>query len=690
MTHSVARFWLALGLSGVMIPAGADVGSPFEQAMDEEIRWLQSETLVTTATRTQERVAASGAAVSVLTRKDLINMGARNLMDALKRVPGLGVTQSNIGVHEVQVRGVKTAFSEKVLVLINGHPTNNSLINGGAFTAYDTVSIDDVERVEIVRGPGSSLYGANAFVAVINIITRQAGDVEGGRVQASVGSHDTYQANVALGQADQPLRWLINLNVMDSNGFRGEVHADQATAIDQATGNTSSLAPGRTDYWNRRYDAFMSVRFDDLALQAKYVKRNSGPYTGIANALSTRTEQEYVDYFAELDYQRPLTNSLSMQLRVHFDHYEFDNRWELFPPGFLGQFDDGYLARSPIKHDRSGVDVTFDQVFSRQLRVLFGVNAEHHAQYGVDFYTNFNPLTGEPLDGYQNVRDRWNWNGSHDRDLRAAYGQAIWDPSAAVRVIVGLRYDHYSDFGDTVNPRGSLTWRFTPQTQAVLVYGSAFRAPTFGELYNINNPAILGNPDLEPERIRTLELGLNHALSRWQQIGITGFSNRITDLIAPVASASAVNVAQNVGRLRVQGVELDWQYRYESGSTLLANYTYQYAENTVLERRVGEVPMHRANLIYTHWLSRFWQVTSAVHYNGEVIRSPGDAREPLQERVTLDVALVGREWAPGLTMQLAVHNLFDKQYADPSPAFVMESDYPQPGQEFRFTVDYVF
>ena len=151
-------------------------------ALEEEILWLKEETYVSTATKTLEDISKSGATVSVITATDLRNMGARNLMDALKRIPGVGIQTSSIGIPTIEVRGVKSDSSEKVLFLINGHAINNNLINGGATWAYGDFPIDEIKRVEVVRGPGSALYGTNAFVAIINIVTQTASDIEGTKV----------------------------------------------------------------------------------------------------------------------------------------------------------------------------------------------------------------------------------------------------------------------------------------------------------------------------------------------------------------------------------------------------------------------------------------------------------------------------------------------------------------------------
>lgn len=657
-------------------------------ALEEEIKWLQEESYITTATKTKESLLKSGATVSVITANDLRNMGARNLMDALKRVPGIGITQSNIGMAEVEIRGVKTTFSEKVLFLINGHPTNNNLINGGAFSAYDDVIIDDIQRVEIVRGPGSALYGANAFVAVINVITKTASEVNGTKLSVTAGSDNTRQLNALYGGTLNNIDIVANVNVYDTDGSDGKVVSDQATALDGVFGTNTSIAPGPVDDWQRRYDVFLSMAYQDYSLQSKYVKRNAGSFVGIANALNDESEQEYIDFFLEVEYARSLISDLNITAKLYFDHFEFDNRWELFPEGFAGAFPDGYLARSPVANEKFGGDLLFDYKIHPQHKLLAGITLEHQKQFDVGFETNFNPLTSAPLGAYQDVSDRWNWNDDHNRDIWAAYAQDIWDIREDLRLILGARYDHYSDVGGSFNPRTSLTWSFVDNYTLVLAYGSAFRAPTFGELYNINNPAIIGNPDVQPEQIETIELSLNAEITKKTQGRVTWFRNDIEDLIAPTASSGAVSVSGNVGKVVVDGLELEAESRLSDGSSILFNYTYQHATNEINHTRVSEVPMHKANLAFSYRYSRFFNVYTGLFYKGEVIRAAGDQRQNISDYVTADLSLTWKDYIENLEVKASVYNLLDEEYVDPSPAGVMESDYPTSGRNFMVNLSY--
>ena len=631
-------------------------------ALQEEIQWLQAEQYVTVATKTRERVDKSGSTVTVITRQQLQQMGARSLMDALKHVPGLGVNQINVGVTSLEVRGVKTDFSEKVLFLINGNPVNNNLVNGGALLSRHDVPVKDIQAIEVVRGPGSALYGANAFVAVINIVTQSAEDLSGSQVSVAGGSFGTGELNVAHGEAAEGWNYAVNLNLYQTDGWKSEVEQD-------SLGNS-----GKTDYWQQRHEIGVQGSYGDFSFQGRYLEREAGDYLGAFSVLNEGSLQNYQEYFLEASYKSDFSSQSYLISKVYFDHFEFDNTWEYTP---------GFFLRSPIKHDRSGAEAQWNTLISGNHKVLFGVAVEHQTQYDVELWTNSG--AGRLV----NVSDSMNWNGQHRRDIAAGYVQDIWDATERVRVIAGARYDRYSDFGSTFNPRASVSWEMNERYQWVASYGSAFRAPTFGELYNTNNNSVVGNPNLEPEEIDTFELSLRTVLGPSSSLKLTGFYNSIEDAIIPTAGAGAVNYSENAGELKVTGLEVEYLLRFVSGSSLNLNYTYQDPENVAADARAAEVPLHRANAMLNHRFSRNWKGYAAVLYESSLEREAGDIRSAMPEQTSVDVALTWLNSEHNTSVTVSVYNALDEDLENPSRDVNGNamSDYPASGRSVMLAVE---
>ncbi|MCP5019098.1 MAG: TonB-dependent receptor [Ketobacter sp.] len=640
-------------------------------ALQEEIKWLQEEQYVTTATKTLESLRKSGSTMTIITANELQQMGARDLMDALKRVPGFGINRFNMGTSSIEVRGVKTDFSEKVLLLINGHPTNNNLVNGGALSSYNNIPVKDIKVVEIVRGPGSALYGANAFVGVVNVVTNQAKDLNGTELSVAAGSFQTNQVNLQHGGSIGEVDLAFNVNAFHSDGWKGGVESD---AIGQS---------GETDYWQQRYEFGFQTSYRNIDLQGRYVQRKAGGYLGANYVLNDGSEQDYTEYFIEGIYHYDINSDALVSTKLYFDHFEFDNLWDIYPEGYLDPvfnvvYTEGLYLRSPIKHDKTGMEVQLTWSWHEEHKLVSGVAFEHQAQYDVEFWSNNG--AGPMVD----ISDVANWNDSHNRNIRALYVQDIWDPTDAVRLIVGGRYDDYSDFGNTFNPRASVSWDATDKYQLIATYGSAFRAPTFGELYNINNPSIVGNPDVQPEEIQTAELGFNATLSKRSQAKATLFYNYIEDIIAP-RPQTGVAYSDNIGELEVLGVELEYSTRLKDGSSLGLNYTYQDPTNKLTNSRASDVPLHRANFTYNYRYSRYLTAFAGVLYESALTREVNDVRSGVSDQVTVDLALSWRNQAENVQLTASIYNLMDEDLVDPSPA-AMLSDYPNAGRSLMLEI----
>jgi iron complex outermembrane receptor protein len=645
-------------------------------ALEEEIQWLQEETYVSTATKTLEHINKSGASVSIITEKDLKLSGARNLMDALKQVPGINVQTTNIGIPAVSVRGVKTDSSEKVLFMINGHSINNNLVNGGATWAYRNFQVDEIKRVEIVRGPGSALYGTNAFVAIINIVTKTAQDLNKSTVSLGLATNRTKRLNVSTSDKSENWNYAVNINAFDTDGISEEVDQD-------GFGNS-----GQSYDWEERYDIGFNGQIHDLTLNAKLIQRKAGPYIGIASVLNDESKQDYLEYFVEATYQKPVNENLEITAKTYFDHFEANNYWEIYPEGFpgfgAGSFPEGFIGSPTVKNRKFGGELQALIKLLNGNKILGGISFEKQTQFDVKHHTNFNPNTGAALDSYQDVSDTLNWNSSNDRDITAAYLQNIWDVDEDLRLIVGARHDHYSDFGDSFSPRSSLSWHINQSATLTLLYGQAFRAPNFGELYNINTPVIKGNENLDAEEIETFEASIDFQINKRQSAKVTTFKNNINNIIGYVGGT-----ASNNGKLETKGIELEYTSRLQSGSSFGANYTYQYPENEATSSRAPDIPLHQINANYTYRYSRHLSAYLGSQYRSSLGRKSGDSRAEVSAQTTVDLAVNWRSEKDTVAIKASIYNVFDETNydaaVDSTPALTVQSDFPTDGRSFALT-----
>ncbi len=658
------------------------------KAFEEELRWLKAETFVITASKTLENIKKTAASITVITDRELRDMGARNLADALRTVPGIGLTQNSIGVWEIESRGVKTYFSEKVLFMLNSRPIDIHLVNGGSTSQprLDNLPTDNIQRIEIIRGPGSALYGANAFTALINVITMDGADINGIEISARGGSFDTQQYNILLGKKLGEFDVAANLNFYDTHGFDALVEKDLQTKLDQIMGTTASLAPGNPDSWEKKYDAELKVGYKGLKLQGRYIKREAGSFFGITNALTDDSHLEYDFYTLGLEYTRDINDRFDLITRVYHDYMSFDNYWEVFPEKYV---------KNTAGCTKTGIEIQTNYQFNETNHVVAGIMGELQRQRDVTNFANYHPITGEPVgdpSGLHDWSDSLNWNGDHDRDLWAIYLEDIWDIGDYLRLTIGGRYDHFSDFGGVFNPRAGFAYEFIKNYRLKMMYGQAFRAPTFAEQYNKNGPGWLGNPDVQPEKVKTVEVSLSADITDSISAGLTYFHNDISDLIGfSEPDANGTSTTANLHSVTSQGIELEMKAKFRRGSYLAANYTYQKPEDSDTGRELPDVPTHKGNIMANIRLSKYFIWYTHLFFKGKTPRAEGDSRDEVPGYELVNTTLTVRKFSEkldGLELKASVYNLFDKDYVDPAPPDTLPGDYPQPGRSFVFEMRY--
>ena len=220
---------------------------------------------ITVATRSPKSVRKAPAIASVITQDHIRNMGARNLNDVLTMEPGIGVSINEFGVFMYEVRGIRTQLSEKILVMIDGHSLNKSFTGSAFQSIIDEFPVENIKQVEIIRGPGSALFGANAFVAVINIITRDAADIDGLELKASGGSFDTRKINLIGGRIfENDFQASGSLDYFKTNGEKFLIEEDALT------GTPFTTTPGYAFLGTEKTDVFFKALYKDLAFKGHY------------------------------------------------------------------------------------------------------------------------------------------------------------------------------------------------------------------------------------------------------------------------------------------------------------------------------------------------------------------------------------------------------------------------------------
>jgi len=647
--------------------------------------------VVSIASGTETPLDKAAAITSVINADDIAAMGATDLDQVLETVPGLHVNHSNQAFSPKYVfRGITSSNNPQALLLINGVPAT-TMMYGNRGNAWGGMPVKAIERIEVIRGPGSALYGADAYSGVINITTKGPKTIDGQTIGGRVGSFDTRGGWLEAGDEIGSLGMSMVLEYQTTDGWRETIVRDDQTNFDETFGTSASLAPGPVNTGVDQLDARFEVGGEQWAFRAGLQDRsNLGTGPGVAQALDPRGEFSSRRLNADYSYRwSDLADGLDLEARVSYFNItqEPENDIFLYPPGaFGGAYPDGLIGSPGYKENQARFDLSAIYRGFRNHRVHTGVGTLWADLYEVTEEKNFNP-DFSPKGSVVDVSDDPSevWMPEEDRTNYYVFVQDEWQFAQNWQLVSGIRFDDYSDFGSTVNPRAALIWATTDTITTKFLYGRAFRAPSLNELYVANNPVFSGNRELDAETIDTFEVAMSHQATARVLYGVNLFYYEIDDLINAEPTAGPIATQyRNSGQRTGYGGEIELVYQALENLSLQGNYAYQYTKDENTGRSVGEAPNHQVYARADWSISPIWLFSSQINWVGEQKRVAADSREPVSDYTTVDMTIRTRGLWQGLDLSLSVRNMFDEDVKDPSPfadpAPAIPNDFPMPGR----------
>lgn len=643
---------------------------------------------VSIATGNRQPVRKAPSVATVITAEDIGAMGAKTVDEALESVPGLHVSRSSVGYTVTYgMRGILTWANPHVLMMINGVPMTSSF-QGNRGDLPVSLPVENIARIEVIRGPGSALYGADAFAGTINIITKTGADVDGTSFGLRAGSFASWDTWFQHGGKAGDLEVAAYLKIGSTDGQRRTVRADAQTAIDaRGFAPPASLAPGPISNGHDDIDGQLDLAYGKFRFRTGYVQRSDGGVgAGIAGSLDPVGRIRSRRFTSDLSWSDAnFAPSLGIELQAAYmqSAYEVTTPLLLFPQGaFFGSFPNGMIG-APEKWERQA-RLSAAGVYSgfADHRLRFGLGHDELDLYRTRESKNFT-LFGGPLPTplpYGLATGSNLFLTPHKRHLSYAYLQDEWSLAKDWTLTAGLRHDRYSDFGSTTNPRLALVWEARHDLTAKLMYGSAFRAPSFVEKYAASNPVALGNPSLQPEKIKTLEAAVTWQVRPNLETTLSLFRHEISDVIAIPAGSTTY---RNGGKQRGSGGELEATWNASASLRLSGHYAYQKNIDETTRHDMGYAPHHR---FYTRadWrLTPGWQLSGQINYVADRNRPWGDNRAQVPDYTTVDLTLRTDRPKHGWDFSASVYNLFGADVREPStPDSGITYDLPMPGRTF--------
>lgn len=639
--------------------------------------------VISLATGYERALFDAPASATTISREDIERSGARSLAELLERIPGYYLTSNDARSTQITVRGLM----QRVLILVNNLPLYQGFLN--ATQSLHDILLLDVERVEVTRGPGSAIYGADASAGIVNIITRTASKgplAEVGLLGGNVGSSGAYGL---YGGSVRSLDLRAYAAYYETDFSDRNLQADAQTTFDQLLRTNASLAPGPINTSRKVLDARASVALGAWTLMTSH--RDEYDFeagTGLTFALDpSGTYNSRVSTLELIHHSNPSTY---WTLRGYLAGIEVDQRANLhpYPAGaFSGLFPDGVRQAFEVGEARYRAELsgTYGGLSEHMLLVTVGgsifeydtfADIRNYIVRGGRVLPTPTFAHGAGVNDPAIIRDA-------TRDVWYGVIQDEWTPISDWTFTLGVRFDEYSDFGSTVNPRAAVVWSPTARTSVKLLHGTAFRPPSVIEQQSNGTFAALGNPDLEPVRLAMSELSVSHRSDSYSA-SIGAFRYRQRDLVQTVPAANSPTGLMYVNRDTDHGwgAEASIEFRAAASLSMEAHYAYQRHTGSASDNaNAQQAPRHQLSLgaNLTPWPD--WRANIFVLGILDRGRASSDPR-PDPPDYALTNLMLERTNLPGqVDASLSVHNLFDRQVDDPSDSpTALPADIPVPGR----------
>ena len=646
------RFFLLLICGALALSATAS-GQEKPASLDDLL-----EEKVSAASKYEQTERRAPASVTIVTSEDIQLFGYRTLADVLGSVRGFYVSNDR-NYSYVGVRGFSrpTDYNNRILLMINGHTVNENFYGTALLGSEFGLDLSSVEHIEIVRGPGSALYGTGAMLGMVNVILKKGSEASGGSAAVGVGSYGRSSGYISGGTETKTGVDLFGAafgsQVQGQDLFYPEFAADPAT---------HGVARGLDR--DKSYGIVASASYEGFHFLGLTTSREKEIPTGSFDVIFGRPGAKTTDkqQFLDLSYDADLGSNLALKTRAFVESYGYKGQYPYEQLQFDGTDDNWYGGEAQLKWDPHPDN-----------RLIAGV--EYRRDTRAD-YRNFSAT-------------QTYFRGNFPQSVVSAYLQDEYQITESLALFTGLRYDRYSTGFSSTNPRAALIYYATPDATVKLLYGRAFRAPNDYEVhYEDPLSGAEANPNLKPERIETSEAVWEQRLGKSLFAAVSLYQSHFRDLIdQAVDPSTSLLQFQNLESVTARGAEIELKARLAGGLSGYGSYSLQHARADRSGDTLTNSPEHIIKFGLSYPLRRGLIASADLLYETSrltVQDTRTDAYVLANATVTFEPA------GTPLRFQVQIRNLFNSNYSLPGGFEHVQAAIPQDGRNFAARVEYRF
>ncbi len=665
---------------------------------------------VETASKSKENVKDAPAVMSVVTSREIEAYGAITLFEVLDRVTGVYMFSNwNTPKNQVILRGQSTEGGTRtILFLIDGRPVRESSTVGTIHSVISAFPLSRIERIEIVRGPGSVLYGSKAFTGVINIITKK-GAAQELNAKVGYGTFNTAQGTISGGKKIGNVEVAAGVNFLDSKGWDFTARGPNDYIRNKAnTADSLYLDPKTIKEFEKSIGVDASIKYKGLrfATNISDTKQAIMSYSGLwrnsFNPFATgplEYEQHVKRIVSDLNYQKEFSSTFTSSVSVTHNHFTSQS-------GRPVLLNDKYNYKS----DDVIAELTNFIKPTKDLNIVLGGYTETQTGEGKSYnwsqlpngaYVPYNildtslPLNPNPI-ALVPKYNKTNWS---------VYLQTDYKIASFLKIIAGAQANKIANLKLNVVPRVGTIITLTKSAGIKLLYGQAFRSPTAQELGFKNHPVIYGNPNLTPEKIGTFEAQIFYAKPNGE-VSLTYYNSNHYNIIRSTLPTDSVIVVNgisivtliNEGTLKSQGIELEGKAYLSKTLTLLGSATYQTQQDQYGNEDVLGMPklMMKAGVNYNSPFGLSLALFNSYFGKGGDVSLPYTRNMNPEAKpynfMTANVSyninkLLQQSKISSLTIGVFVQNLLNEKIYYPEPIRRLVNSLPgRPGRSINFQI----
>lgn len=662
------------------------------------------------ASKKLEKLNEAPAIASVLSRNDLLYFGGLTLIEVLKYVPDVEVSMGSEGFYRVSIRG--TRKEGNILFLVDGKPMND-FYNGRAL--FD-IPIAMIDRIEIVRGPGSSLFGSNAVAGVISVYTIKTTNITAiGSSEGAMGFTGNYF------KEKNDFNFAFSASYLQNTTPRALIYQDREYS--QTWSETYDSTAYVANRWNKDLILSTAINYKDFHLDLYSINRIQGAYVGpvYVAASDSRLISNQVG-FSSL-YNFPVSDNVIITPKIYLNWNSHDFTSQEAPDFYLSSqsgdlFTEGKLTRDQYDGLLYGAQLDVLVKVNKHFDLLTASIYEDMSLKNYSIERNYKIVSDEYIGSFGNYDDIESIQDGKRRYVSAYFVQGKFQYNKW-NITGGLRYDDYSDFGFSFNPRLGITYKAGKNILFKGLAGKAFRAPTFLELYDNttigNENGVKGNDKLNPEIIKTVELGSELTLSRFiLRYNVFFIQNENLIRVYDPHGTGSIGIYENIGDVQTYGHGAEGFFRLSQMFQLFVNYShfisyYSWNENNVnladvvffsqqpnYNKELRNIPTMRLNAGLKFNYGK-WRAFGGTNFGNP---SQNNKRFYLEKDKYVEIPYYlqfnisgSYEVSPKLIVKIAATNL-GKKYSDPEEstniAAFGRNGLVQPGPMFSLQINYDF